>query len=76
MSHKKLTPFQEGILTSIAWLAQALPQPLERYTKELGRIRSQQLNIPGRSRGDLPRGFIDGHEVRATAKWDTRKEHE
>lgn len=78
MPHKRpaITPVEDGILTTIVYLAALLPLPLDAYRGIMARIRDQKLNVPGRSRGEKTSSCIDGHQPRVTQPWKTRKEYE
>jgi hypothetical protein len=73
MRHEKLladlTEVELAILQKVVDLLGELPGDLGHYLRALAELRQKVLGIPGRSRGEVTRGVIDGHQIRVTEPW-------
>ena len=66
---EKISDAEAFILTAIIALALELPGDLVQYAEALGELRRKYFKIPGRTRGENLKGFIDGHQVRPREPW-------
>lgn len=69
-----LSPHENRIIAAILALAAELPRPLTEYTQALGEMRRNAFRVPGRSRGEVVKSCMDGHQIRATdSQWKGMK---
>jgi hypothetical protein len=70
---RKLDDLSEAerlIIISICALADQLPDDIGDYQAVIAWVREYYFKKPGRSRGEVRKGFLETHEPRVRRRWD------